>query len=204
MVKAADSAHKVVIETYHVDPFHIEPASKAVIFQQLILDCRTWLTKDKGLDELPAIHFHVAGANDTKQTLSLFGWSYIIETQEKEFKYIYKNIPGLGKLPIGKNFTGKSEKVCSPAFSPMEYSTKQNGPVWILGTPIFYEYQVGYDMATKPPEMSFANTSCGSCAGAKTSLMSQEVTTHRQRRTRQPRQIDGPFRMPNLDFNAPF
>ena len=24
----------------------------------------------------------------------------------------------------------------------MEYKTEQNGPVWILGTPVFYEYQV--------------------------------------------------------------
>jgi len=206
MVKAADGAKKAAIKEYSLDPFHIEPASKAIVFQQLMLDCRQWLTKDKGLNELPAIHFHIGGANDTKQTLNLKGWSYVIETQEKEFKYIYKNIPGLGKMPVGKNFTGHSKKVCSPAFSTMEYSTEQNGPVWILGTPIFYEYQVGYDMSSKPPQISFSNTPCGSCKGAKkpkTSLMSTDTQVDNLRRNGQPRQVNGPLRMPSLDFSQP-
>jgi len=211
MVQAADDAKEVVMNTYHTDPFHIAPASKAMVFQQLVLECRLWLTKDEGLDELPEIHFHIGGANGTKQSLSLAGWSYIIETQEKEFKYIYKNVPGLGKIPVGKNFTGTESKVCSPAFSPMEYNTKENGPVWILGTPIFYEYQVGYDMGATPPEISFSNSTCGSCGGAKktsrkakASLMSEQVSTHSGgRRVRRLRRVDGPLRKPNIDFSKP-
>lgn len=201
MVKAADDAKASATAAFNVDPFHIQPASKAVIFQQLILDCRHWLTTDEGLKELPAIHFHIGGANGTKQTLKLGGWSYIIETQEKEFKYIYKEVPGLGKLPVGKNFTGEAKKVCSPAFSTMEYSTEQNGPVWILGTPIFYEYQVGYDMQSKPPSMSFSDTPCGSCGAPKTSLLSESKLASTNRRM--PRQVDGPARMPNFDLTGP-
>lgn len=206
MQKAAKDARSAAKGAYGgVDPFHIQAAPKAVIFQHLILDCKEWLTEDKGLDELPPIHFHVAGANGTKQALQLKGWSYIIETQEKEFKYVYQNIPGLGKLPISKNFTGKTNKVCSPAFSPMEYKTAQNGPVWILGTPVFYEYQVGYDMEAKPPAISFIDEKCGSCGGKKTaektSFMSENVAT--RGRARKPRQINGPFRVPNMDLSLP-
>jgi len=206
MTKAADAAKTAAIKEFNVDPFHIEPASKAVIFQQLVLDCQHWLSEGKGLDELPAIHFHIGGANGTKQTLNLFGWSYIIETNEKEYKYIYKKIPGLGKLPMGKNFTGHTHKVCSPAFSTMEYTTAENGPVWILGTPIFYEYQVGYDLAVKPPQISFSNSSCGACGKAKTSLISANTTTHKHRShqsMRQPRKVNGPLRVARIDVNAP-
>jgi len=215
MVKAAHDAKAAAMSAFKSDPFHIEPDSKAVIFQQLILDCNDWLSEGEGLDELPPIHFHIGGANGTKQTLNLFGWSYIIETQEKEFKYIYKKIPGIGKLPTGRNFTGQSKKVCSPAFSTMDYSTEQNGPVWILGTPIFYEYQVGYDLESKPPSISFSNSSCGSCGKAvpkafksKTSLMSQSTSAHQTRMrshasVHQPRIVNGPFRVPNLDYSKP-
>jgi len=215
MVKAAHDAKAAAMSAFKSDPFHITASSKAVIFQQLILDCNEWLSEGEGLDELPPIHFHIGGANGTKQTLNLFGWSYIIETQEKEFKYIYKKIAGIGKLPTGRNFTGQSKKVCSPAFSTMDYSTQQNGPVWILGTPIFYEYQVGYDLESKPPSISFSNSSCGSCGKAvpkalksKTSLMSQSTSVHWTRMrshqsVHQPRVVNGPFRVPNLDYSTP-
>jgi len=209
---AAENAHKSAVKAYTVDPFDIQAAPKAVIFQQLILDCKRWLTPDQGLDELPPIHFHVRGSNGSKQTLKLDGWSYILETQEKEFKYVYKNMKGLGSVPTGKKFTGKTHKVCAPAFSPMDYKTEENGPVWILGTPIFYEYQVGYDMEAKPPAISFASVPCGSCEGGKdhakknakkdASLMSSSSTT-KKGHARQLRKVDGPFRMPNMDFSHP-
>jgi hypothetical protein len=204
MVKAAEDAKKAAVKAFHVDPFHIEAATKSLIFQQLIMDCQRWLPQGKGLEELPHIHFHVGGAHGTEQTLNLRGWSYIIETEEKEFKYIYKNIKGVGKIPAGKNFTGRSQKVCSPAFSAMEYSTVQNGPVWILGTPVFYEYQVGYDMEAKPPEISFSNAACGSCGG-KPSLLSEEASIEKQRHRsmHQPRKVLGPMRVPNMDFSKP-
>merc|ERR1719393_168552 len=80
MVKAAKDARAAAIKAFNSDPFHIRPVSKAVIFQQMVLDCEHWLSKDKGLEELPPIHFHIAGANGTKQTLDLSGWSYVIET----------------------------------------------------------------------------------------------------------------------------
>jgi len=211
---AANNAHKAAVAAYNVDPFDIKAPSKAEIFQNLIMDCKNWLTDHEGLDELPPIHFHVRGSNGSEQALQLKGWTYILETEEKEFDYVYKNIPGLGEFPAGKNFTGKMHKACSPAFAALDYDTEQNGAVWILGTPIFYEYQVGYDMETKPPSISFSSAPCGSCDGGKegakddaetkkgASFMSKGDATQKVH-ARQPRKVNGPFRMPNIDFTQP-
>ena len=31
-----------------------------------------------------------------------------------------------------------------PFFGEYDYETVQNGPIWIMGTPLFYEYEVHY------------------------------------------------------------
>ena len=105
-----------------------------------------------------------------------------------------------------------THKVCRPAFGAMDYQTEQNGPVWILGLPIFYEYVVGYDMEAKPPAISFSSGLCGSCQGGKeevedntaknTSFISKSVAT-KKGHARQLRKVNGPFRMPNMDFSLP-
>jgi hypothetical protein len=217
MKDAAAGAKKIAIDTFGSDPWEIHAASKYMIFQRLMFDCQNWLDPTIGLDELPTIHLHIAGSNGTKETLNVRGWAWVIETHEKDFKYVYKNVPGIGKMPVGKNYTGTSQKVCSPAFSEMEYNTEMNGPVWILGTPIFYEYQVHYDMQSNPPGISFADTPCGSCddKSKEQALMSRSVSvTSRSTNTdsikvpTQPldanmRQADGPWREPRLDFSKP-
>jgi hypothetical protein len=214
MLKAQRNAKKAATDAYNMDPFHISAIPKAVIFQQLVFNCRHWMTKEEGLDELPTIYFHVGGAGHTKQTLKLDAWAYIIETHEKEFKYVYKNVPGFGKMPVGKDFTGRTQKVCSPAFSEMDYNTEQNGPVWILGTPVFYQYQVGYDLHAKPPAISFSDEPCGSCK-EEAAFVSQQIhtgsshkvshkeRTHRAKHARQPRQVLRPFRVPHMDLSQP-
>jgi len=200
MEKAVKKSRIAAEEAFSLDPFHIRQASKAEVFQQLILDCRLWLTRSEGLDELPSLNFHIGGAHGTKQTLELDGWSYIIETHEEEFSNVYKSVPRLSQIPVSKHFTGKTRKVCSPAFSPMEYDTLQNGAVWILGTSIFYEYDVGYDLQAKPPSMSFTKSDCRPCGG-QTSLISEQGREHKK--AREPRQVLGPLRVPALDFSKP-
>lgn len=39
--------------------------------------------------------------------------------------------------------------VCAPAFGPLNYPTKKNGPVWIMGLPLFFAYTVGYDVEAR-------------------------------------------------------
>mmetsp|Transcript_29178 Transcript_29178/g.51018 ORF Transcript_29178/g.51018 Transcript_29178/m.51018 type:complete len:722 (-) Transcript_29178:128-2293(-) len=211
-MKARKDAHEAAVRDYNVDPFELANATKGMIFQMLLMDCHTWWENRTGLDELPDLNFYVRGVNGTEQTLLLHGWSYVIETFEKDFTTIYKEIEGVGTMPVGRNFTGGSHKVCSPAFSTMDYQTEKNGPVWILGTPIFYEYQVGYDYKAQPPAISFDDTECGTCE--KQSLMavdskrvrpSEGLLAHSSTRSRgrRPRQVLGKFRMPSIDTSLP-
>ena len=46
---------------------------------------------------------------------------------------------------FAKVATGYMDKiVCMPFFGEFDYDTAMNGPIWIMGTPLFYEYQVHY------------------------------------------------------------
>ena len=41
--------------------------------------------------------------------------------------------------------TGFNDQIiCMPFFGEYDYETVQNGPIWIMGTPLFYEYEVHY------------------------------------------------------------
>mmetsp|Transcript_84875 Transcript_84875/g.236818 ORF Transcript_84875/g.236818 Transcript_84875/m.236818 type:complete len:116 (-) Transcript_84875:73-420(-) len=55
-------------------------------------------------------------------------------------------------------------KLCVAAFGQLSSSTRKNGPVWILGLPVFSVYRVGFDIETVPPAIAFDESPCGSCA----------------------------------------
>merc|ERR1719478_601148 len=175
---AATNARSAAEKAFGSDPFNIHPVPKAMIFQRLLFDCRDWIHEGAGLAELPPLHFHVAGANNTQQTLQLHPWAYVLEVQEHQFKYVYGNMPGIGKVPMGKKYTGAVRQVCQPAIAPMEFHTSMHGPVWIFGTPLFYEYQVGYNIASRG--ISFHNAPCGSCGPDKKSSGPANATKFRQ------------------------
>jgi hypothetical protein len=207
LLDAQSSAKAAAEKEYGVDPFGLESEfKKSTVLKLLLSDCDRWLNESKdGLNELPALNFHVAGVNDTEtQTLSLSGWGYVIESMEDTGEIIYKDVPGMGKVPIGVNKTGIKQRVCMPAISAMEqdYVTQKNGPVWIVGTPLFYEFQVGYHMQTDPPSMSFTSTKetpCGSCGAEHVSLANVGSRGQAWR----PRRIEGKPRLPKIDVTLP-
>merc|ERR1719191_453530 len=87
---------------------------EAEVVALLLNQCGSWMTEEDGLDELPALHFQLAGQNGKNKTLSLDGAGYVIETMEDEMKIVQRNIMGLPmKVP---QRTGQKVKVCSPAF----------------------------------------------------------------------------------------
>merc|ERR1719422_2074370 len=100
---------------------------------------------------MPSLHFHVRGKDGKKATLDLTPNDYMIETDQE--------------LDIAHWLLGweKSRKVCRPAFGVQEYSTLKNGPVWILGSPFFYKFNVVYDRSSQPASISFNRAACGSC-----------------------------------------
>jgi hypothetical protein len=154
---------------------------KMKIFQMLLHDCSSWVGKNghknTTLHELPDLHFHLAGSDGKLQTISLTGDDYIIETMEDEVEMVTRNIFGMPiKIP---HKTGKTQRVCAPAFSSMEMETKDNGKVWILGAPLFYKYTVAYDNDDKKPSIAFhKHEKCG-CPSAKSGSLVASETTQR-------------------------
>jgi len=114
------------------------------------------------------------------------GHAYVIETKLPDARSLFSKIHDAGAAEQGSlgdtlvaNVTadatatgrdGRSiQKVCAPAFGVMEYNTLTNGPVWILGTPFFYQFNVHFDLASDPPAVGFQSVEdepCGTCSSS--------------------------------------
>jgi len=191
-----------------------DPKILSMLFQKLLLTCNDFVNASHGLDqELPPLHFHLAGANGKKQTLKLAGADYIFEMMENDIKHVKKNLFGVFPVDIiVENKSAPKKRVCSPAFGSMNMNTTLNGPVWILGLPIFFKFQVGYELTTTPPSMSFTEEVCGTCSDtatylqASTSVAGQhplQALAQESPVIRQPQFVSGPHRLPtNIDVNG--
>lgn len=167
---------------------------KAEVFMLLLNQCGEWMKEDTGLAELPTLHLNLAGAKGEKKVLPLKGTGYVIETMQDEVEMVKGNVLGM-EIPMPKK-TGNKTKVCTPAFSPSKMETQSNGPIWILGAPLFFEYTVGYDVDEKEPAISFSKGSCG-CSN-KTSLIGRHA---RGPSVHMPRQLHGPPRVGQFDLS---
>eukprot|EP00437_Effrenium_voratum_P004424 CAMPEP_0181433836 /NCGR_PEP_ID=MMETSP1110-20121109/19506_1 /TAXON_ID=174948 /ORGANISM="Symbiodinium sp., Strain CCMP421" /LENGTH=481 /DNA_ID=CAMNT_0023557319 /DNA_START=119 /DNA_END=1562 /DNA_ORIENTATION=- len=105
-------------------------------FEDLLLRCSTWISEG-GLDEIPSIFFQVGAGDGKVKTFELTSWAWV--TLE---------------IIDGQSF-------CSPGFGSMDYYTGENGPVWIFGMPLFFEYTVGFDLNAN--EVSFEKSACNPC-----------------------------------------
>jgi len=181
---------------------------KHKVFQLVLLRCEDWLPE--GLEEMPALSFRVAGSNGKQQTLKIGPNGYITMIVKEEVHYVHKNLMGVFPVELAEH-TGKMTKVCTPSFGSMKYNTKLNGPVWILGTPLFYEYQVGYDLTSSPPALSFSDALCGMCEdgevkdapNATAFLTRSKSIGRRSSARRMPRQMSGQPLVPDLDTSLP-
>jgi hypothetical protein len=175
----------------------------AEIFNDLLYRCGEWMTQEQGVYEIPPIFLHLAGADGKPQKFELSPWAYIIETTAREFvvvtEKIFDGVYMRWQIP-----TDKLMKTCQAAFSPQNYETSANGPVWIIGTPLFYEYTIGYNIATNPKQIAVIDTPCATCQErGTTSLLSSHVgskpAASRKRGSRthvMPRVHKGPHREP--------
>jgi len=216
MVRAARAARAAAAEQFGFNPFGVEPWTKVKVMEALLEGCEDWLNESTGLDELPDLHFHVAGAAGTQETLVMPGRAYVIETAydlkddlTKKFKNSTSALQNLTEAWL--KYTGGRQKVCSPAFSVLDYNTVKNGPIWILGTSFFYEFNVGYDLLSKPPAISFQSVKqapCGSC-DKKLGLVSSDADLAARgasadaARQRRPRWLSGPARGPSFELGRP-
>jgi hypothetical protein len=200
MQEATTAAENDMKKIYGFNPFNLKNAvRKTDILQAILADCESWMDEKGGLSELPPLHFHVQGSNGTKQTLTLPGHLYILETPKK-------------LLAQRGDVTGKA---CIPALGEFEYQTRANGPVWIFGTPLFYQYVVGYDVSTTPPSIAFSDqdeTPCGNCDPTVQLWASPasdfedddwEEMLLEKKETHRPIRVNGLPRMPRIDTSKP-
>jgi len=193
LTAAADAAKKAAEKEYSWNPFDIKTPQKSDAFNLLLRDCDRWLTKSQGLRELPSLHLHLTGSENRSQTIELTGWAYVIES-----RIAASNKTSKMRMP---------DRMCSPAFGSMDYNTMENGPVWILGTSLFYEHRLEYDLSTQPPSIGFSSLKdhpCGSCS-KDASLVSQSRvrTPFHVEHARPPRRVYGPVRTPSIDITRP-
>jgi hypothetical protein len=110
---------------------------------------------------------------------------------------------GGDKAKLWALFRG-ADKICSPAFEAMDMPTSKNGPVWILGTPLFYQYQVGFGMKSTPPSLSFISTKQKPCNGNGVAAASSKsditlrASLAESDQPSTPLQIQGPYRRPSF------
>lgn len=199
LAKAVEDAKKVITKEYGTEPFEFTVSSKADVLSMVLSDCAAWL-EDGDLDELPAIHFHTAG-NGSQQIATIPAHTWVIDSMVEETVQSYTHIDGLGDIPASTNGTGKMVRTCSHSFDYMEYETKLNGPIFILGTPLFYEYMVGYDLKAKTVSLtSQQQEPCGACDGKAGLITSRAEATGKKRAPR--RQLGKP-RRPRIDVGRP-
>lgn len=173
---------------------------KSYVLMKLLEDCAQWMSEDVGLDELPKLTFHVTGSEGSEELLELNGWSYVLETVEDDTHFSREKLARMLSLPAGPiEATDSDRKVCVPAFQPMEMQTEQNGDVWILGTPFFYQYDVHYNLVADPPAITFSSSACGSCNGTSSLFATGRSDLAR----RPPRQVSGAWRNPRVDTSKP-
>jgi len=242
MVDATTAAENDMKKIYGFNPFNLKNAvNKIDILQTVLADCESWMDEKVGLSELPPLHFHVQGSNGTKQALTIPGHLYIMETprelsneqpvgqkqQQQLPTYVQLGEAGikataLDNIPVAEmhpeiNSRGNiSGRVCVPAFGGIEYQTRTNGPVWIFGTPLFYQYVVGYDISTNPPSVAFSDqgeTPCGTCDPAVQLWASPaadledddawEQELPEKKETHRPIRVNALPRMPRIDTSKP-
>jgi len=144
------------------------PSSSA--FRSLLRLCRNWLTEEKGLLEIPSFFFYVKNGEGISQAFELTAWAWVTES-------IYG---------------------CHPMIEAMHnaYKTGKNGPIWIFGTPLFFEYDVGYDLPSN--QINLKQGKCEPCSGH-----GGPVSLNDGGLRRWPRTAYGKPRAPHYNVNLP-
>jgi hypothetical protein len=141
-------------------------------FEQVLYACQDWATEEHSLNEIPSLFVHLKAADGKTQVLELTGKSLVYGTA---------------------NMDGRV--ACFPSLSAFDFPTKSHGPAWILGTPLFYEYQVGFGL--QPPSLGFSKEPCQLCDEQAPPLLMNTTLGHSFHR---PRIVYGKPRLPDIDI----
>jgi len=143
----------------------------SLLFQNVLLNCSGWLSEG-GLEEIPSIFFHVETGGGEVKGFELTSWAFVTQAVDE---------------------IRPEKSYCFSGFEKMDYFTEDNGPVWIFGSPLFYEYVVGFDQVSN--QVSLYNSECQSCTDSA-ALMSVKGK-------RRPRVQNGPHHIRNIDVSLP-
>jgi len=175
---------------------------KAIFFMRLLRSCQK-----VDLKELPTISLQFTGSNEGEtQIIKLEGWNYVMETTFQGYNFALEHLsevlPNKERASLLQTANDASlTKICTPAFGHMPMRTVKNGDVWILGTPLFYAYNVHYNMksAQGRPSMSFTSQKkkpCGACGGS--ALWAEGVSEDFE--IGRPQFVEGPWRLPSFNI----
>eukprot|EP00747_Dinoflagellata_sp_TGD_P161741 gnl/TRDRNA2_/TRDRNA2_178559_c0_seq1.p1 gnl/TRDRNA2_/TRDRNA2_178559_c0~~gnl/TRDRNA2_/TRDRNA2_178559_c0_seq1.p1 ORF type:complete len:536 (+),score=112.31 gnl/TRDRNA2_/TRDRNA2_178559_c0_seq1:81-1688(+) len=146
--------------------------TKSLLAEELVADCDTWMgDSDAGLNELPPLHFKLAGKDGGKTTISLSPSSYVLQTSiddlnsMRERLSFFKELSSEERSKVKMHRDDRATVVCTLGFSELDYPTTKNGDVWLFGTPVFFEYTVAYNMGLEDGKATIAilDQPCGSC-----------------------------------------
>jgi len=175
------------------------------VFQRLLAHCGSWLSEGEGLAELPPVRLNMSGsAAGEHQEISLTAYTYVLEVIDESVlgDVLFDVTADELDIPFtGNGSLTELQGVCHFAFGGLNFPTELHGPVWIMGTPLFYEYSVGFDL--EGMALSFeplADGGCQSC-GRKASFLSdsEEIEQAGASHGRPPRQLRGPLRRPSWE-----
>jgi len=182
---------------------------KHEVLRQLLYDCANWInTSDSsgnsGVDELPTLHFDLMGKGDgERHQLNMTGWAYLTEMKAPKYGHHTKYLGGLIPVDIPEK-TDQTQTVCAHAFGVQDYTTAENGPVWILGSPLFYENIVSYDMDSDPPSMAISQGDCNACEPEDGNVgLITSKTTSSKRRSSKVRVSNSPPLVRRMDVSKP-
>jgi len=192
--------------------------TKSDLVEIVLANCAAWINEtDQGLDELPELTFHVHGNDGTGQPVTFKGSQYI-ESGDVDDDALFTRKTLSNKEPM-RDFLlrqtksqpkARSSLVCLPALGPIDYETTENGPVWILGTPLFYANKVSFE--SNPPSIeitSAADSPCTACADTTAdpqllvSLGGEKKSGREKRSPTNPRRIQGEARGPSTPMSGP-
>jgi hypothetical protein len=151
------------------------------LFKKVLSNCSAWLTEHSGLEEVPSLFFRVRGTQGGEKQFELTSWAWVNEQE----------VAGL----FGP------AKVCTSALGTMEYATQKNGPIWIFGSPLFYEYEVGYDLQSR--QISLHSGGCAGCPTSEADDHGPVSLASSVARGRRPRPMQGTPRAPYIDPKLP-
>lgn len=199
--KAKKAAEDAAAKVFGINPYELPEYTKADVLAVVLADCANFGEDIADImAELPDIQVQVSdGMQGNTVNLAIPGASYVfrVDMLEEDSAAGQEGLPNTG---------------CMLGLKPMEYSTQKNGDVWILGKPLFHEYNVQYDMHDNT--VGFQPTDeepCGVCQEDKSKehlgLLSSNTVVytrpHVALRHRAPLKAPKHFRQPRVDTTKP-